>query len=102
MKDIIEGIKVVVVLGIVILAFESSIVLGILSLVGVAILLYVSAKKKTYTENPHLRPWIDYKKHQKEQEQINSKPDENHCGNCGVETPKNSRFCINCGSKNLK
>ncbi len=102
MKDVIEGIKVVVVLGIVILVFESSTVLGILSLVVVAVLFYINAKRKAYTENPHLRPWIDHKKHEEEQEQINNKPDENHCGNCGVETPKNSRFCINCGSKNLK
>lgn len=102
MKDIIEGVKVVVVLAAVMLAFESSTILGVLSLFGVALLLYISAKKKVYIENPHLRPWLDYKKFEEEQKQIKSKPEENHCGNCGVETPRNSRFCINCGSKNLK
>lgn len=101
MKEIIEGIKVVVVLGIVILAFESSTLLGVLSLVSVAILFYIIAKKKAYTENPDLRPWIDSEKHRKDQQQINNKPNKNYCSNCGVETPKNSRFCINCGEKNL-
>ena len=41
-------------------------------------------------------------KFEKEQKQINNKPEENHCENCGVETPKKSRFCINCGSKAIK
>lgn len=102
MKDIIEGIKVVVIFVIVIIAFEYSIFLGIFTLIGVVVLFYMNAKNKTYIENPQLRPWLDYKKHKEEQEQINSKPNKNYCSDCGFEIPKNSRFCINCGSKNLK
>lgn len=102
MKDMIGGLKVVACLAIVLLSFEYSTTLGIVSLVVIIALFYKSVNKKVYTENPHLRPWVDYKKFEKEQKQINSKPEENHCDNCGVKTPKNSRFCINCGSKNLK
>lgn len=65
MKDIIEGIKVVAILAIVLLAFEYSIILGILSLAAVAIWLYAGAKKKVYIENPQLRPWINLKKFEK-------------------------------------
>lgn len=102
MKDIIGGLKVVVCLAIVLLSFEYSTLWGIVSLVVIGIIFYMSAKKKVYTENPHLRPWVDYGKFEKEQKQINNKPEENHCENCGVETPKKSRFCMNCGSKAIK
>jgi len=102
MKDIIGGLKVVVCLVIVILSFQYSTILGVVSLIVVGVIIYITAKRKVYIENPHLRPWVDYGKFEKEKKQISRKPTENYCDNCGVKTPKNSRFCINCGSKNLK
>lgn len=102
MKDITEGIKTVIVLAIVVLAFEYSAILGFLSLIGVGVLVYILARKRLYINDPQLRPWVNYKKFEKEQKQINNKLEENYCKSCGVKTPKNSRFCINCGVKSLE